>query len=83
MTFIVYTYQNFPVHGFQSSMQVPLNIGLPENHIDSIHLLWPDGKEQTINKNITLDETITISTILGGILIALAVFLANYKKSVS
>lgn len=32
---------------------------------------------------VLLGETITISTILGGILIALAVFLANYKKSVS
>ena len=32
---------------------------------------------------VLLGETITISTILGGVLIALAVFLANYKKSVS
>ncbi|WP_438940671.1 DMT family transporter [Faucicola osloensis] len=32
---------------------------------------------------VLLGETITISTILGGILIALAVFLANCKKSVS
>jgi len=24
-----YTYQNYPVHGFQSSMQIPLNIGIP------------------------------------------------------
>ena len=32
---------------------------------------------------VLLGETITISTMLGGILIALAVFLANYKKSVS
>ena len=32
---------------------------------------------------VLLGETITISTIFGGILIALAVFLANYKKSVS
>ena len=32
---------------------------------------------------VLLGETITITTMLGGILIALAVFLANYKKSVS
>lgn len=44
---IVYL-ENYPVHGFQSSMQVPLNTGLPSAQIDSAVVQWPDGKSETL-----------------------------------
>ncbi len=35
--------ENYPVHGFQSSMCGPLHLGLPSARIDSVQILWPDG----------------------------------------
>jgi len=43
------TFENFPVRGFQSSMQVPLHLGLGNEMPDSIILLWPDNTCQQIN----------------------------------
>ena len=40
--------ENYPVHGYQSSMQVPLHAGLPSPQIDSVVIRWPDGKMQTL-----------------------------------
>ena len=40
--------ENYPVHGFQSSMQGPLHIGLPSFPIDSMVIQWPDGKKETV-----------------------------------
>jgi enediyne biosynthesis protein E4 len=37
------SYENYPVHGFLSSMQVPLHIGLSNTNIDSAFLIWPDN----------------------------------------
>jgi hypothetical protein len=42
------TYDKFPVHGFLSSMEIPLHIGLEKTKIDSIFLIWPDNSYQTI-----------------------------------
>ena len=42
------TYENNPVHGFQSSMQLPIHIGLYKTNIDSAFLIWPDNKYQPI-----------------------------------
>ena len=39
----VRTYEKYPVRGFQSSMEVPLHIGLGAVTIDSILLIWPDN----------------------------------------
>ena len=39
--------ENYPVHGFQSSMQGPLHIGLSSFPLDSIVIQWPDGKKET------------------------------------
>ena len=39
--------ENYPVHGFQSSMQGPLHIGLPSSQLDSMVIQWPDGKKET------------------------------------
>ena len=40
--------ENYPVHGFQSSMHMPLHIGLPSTQIDSAVVRWPDGKIETL-----------------------------------
>ena len=37
------TYEKFPVKGFQSSMEIPLLIGLEKTKVDSILLIWPDN----------------------------------------
>jgi enediyne biosynthesis protein E4 len=42
------TYENNPVHGFQSSMQIPLHIGLENTKVDSMFLIWPDNSYQRI-----------------------------------
>ena len=43
--------ENYPVHGYQSAMHVPLHTGLPSSQIDSAVIRWPDGKLETI-KNL-------------------------------
>ncbi|WP_051084347.1 VCBS repeat-containing protein [Segetibacter koreensis] len=54
------TYEKFPVHGFQSSMEVPLQIGLDKTKIDSIFLIWPDNTYQSVT--LSKDTTpVTIS----------------------
>ncbi len=42
------TYESFPVKGFQSSMQIPLQIGFNNTKIDSMFLVWPDNTYQSI-----------------------------------
>jgi hypothetical protein len=42
------TYENNPVHGFQSSMLIPVHIGLYNTNIDSAFLIWPDNSYQPI-----------------------------------
>ena len=42
--------ENNPVHGYQSSMHVPLQTGLPSPKIDSVVMQWPDGRiERLLN----------------------------------
>jgi enediyne biosynthesis protein E4 len=43
------TYDKFPVHGFLSSMEIPLHIGLDSAKIDSMFLIWPDNTYEKIN----------------------------------
>ncbi len=51
----VRTYEKYPVRGFQSSMEVPLHIGLGSIVPDSILLIWPDNSYQKIEyKNDTI-----------------------------
>lgn len=49
------TYEKFPVHGFLSSMEIPLQVGLNQTKIDSIFLIWPDNTTQpvTLSKDTT------------------------------
>lgn len=43
------TYENYPVRGFQSSMQMPLHIGLDKTKCDSAFLIWPDNTYQPVS----------------------------------
>lgn len=51
------TYENTAVHGFQSSMLGPIEIGLYRTKIDSAFLVWPDNTFEPIQ----LKENQTIS----------------------
>jgi enediyne biosynthesis protein E4 len=51
------TYEQYPVHGFLSSMQQSIHIGLSNTNIDSAFIIWPDNTfekiqlaKDTINK---------------------------------
>jgi len=43
-----YSYEQYPVRGFQSSMLVPLHAGLKNIQPDSTFLIWPDRTYQSI-----------------------------------
>ncbi len=45
----VRTYENFAAKGFQSSMQLPIHIGLENTVTDSIFLVWHDNTFQRIS----------------------------------
>ena len=53
------TYENNPVHGFQSSMTGPVHIGLNETKIDSAFLIWPDNSYQPVD--IKLNQQLSFS----------------------
>jgi len=36
-------YEKSPVHGFLSSMEIPLHVGLKDTHVDSMFIVWPDN----------------------------------------
>lgn len=43
-------YEKFPVRGFQSSMEIPLHVGVGDiNSLDSIILIWPDNTYQLLD----------------------------------
>lgn len=44
----VRTYEKTPVHGFLSSMEVPLHIGLDKTTVDSCFLIWPDNTYESL-----------------------------------
>lgn len=41
-------YEKYPVHGYLSSMEIPIHIGLYNTQIDSAFLVWPDNSYQPI-----------------------------------
>jgi hypothetical protein len=43
------TYEKYPVHGFMSSMEIPIHIGLDHTTPDSVFLVWPDNTFQRIS----------------------------------
>lgn len=55
--------ENYPVHGFQSSMQGPLHTGLPSSQIDSVVIQWPDGEIELVkNVKANTNNNITYQT---------------------
>jgi len=42
------TYEKFPVRGFQSSMEVPLSMGIDSLPVDSLLIIWPDNGYEKI-----------------------------------
>jgi hypothetical protein len=51
-------YEKFPVHGFLSSMEIPMHIGLNNTKIDSIFFIWPDNTYQAVT---LLKDTAAVS----------------------
>lgn len=52
-----YFYENYPVHGFQSSMVGLIHIGLPNPKIDSVLISWPNGKTTILKENLKSENT--------------------------
>ncbi len=42
------TYEKYPVHGFLSSAETPIHVGLANTKIDSAFLIWPDNTYQPV-----------------------------------
>jgi enediyne biosynthesis protein E4 len=42
------TYEKYPVRGFQSGMEVPLQVGMINAKMDSVFLVWPDNSYERI-----------------------------------
>jgi hypothetical protein len=42
------TYEKYPVHGFLSSMEIPIHVGLFHTRVDSAFLVWPDNSFQRV-----------------------------------
>lgn len=42
------SYEHYPVHGFLSSMQVPMHVGMANTRVDSALVVWPDNSYQRI-----------------------------------
>ena len=56
----IYTIENNPVHGFQSSMQIPLHFAFRDKKIDSIIISWPDGEKQVVTQNININQQLNV-----------------------
>ncbi len=55
--------ENSPVHGYESSMHIPLQTGLPSAKIDSVVIQWPDGKtERFLDVKVNTTNTIKYQT---------------------
>lgn len=54
------TYEKYPIHGFLSSMEVPLLIGLDNTKVDAAYLVWPDNSYQKLEMQALLNKTTTI-----------------------
>ena len=44
-------YEKYPVHGYLSSTEIPIHIGLNNTIVDSAFLIWPDNSFQRIQLN--------------------------------
>ena len=56
----ILTYENFPVRGYQSNVELGLHIGLGDtSRIDSVIVIWPDHKYQKLG-NIHYNSSIEV-----------------------
>ena len=54
-------YEHFPIRGFQSMVDPKIHFGLGDvTHIDSLMIIWPDGKEQKLN-DLKADQTLSLN----------------------
>lgn len=55
-----YTLENYPVHGFQSAMHIPLHFSFPDAKVDSVLVRWPNGDRQRITSNLETNRLIKL-----------------------
>lgn len=53
------TYEKYPVKGFLSSMEIPLQIGLKNTQVDSALLIWPDNTYESISLEHQINKSVT------------------------
>ncbi|MCF2486703.1 VCBS repeat-containing protein [Dyadobacter sp. CY347] len=57
----VLSFEKFPVRGFQSSMEVPMNIGLGKKaDVDSMFVIWPDNRFQVLKQGDLRDSLLLV-----------------------
>ena len=54
------TYEKYPVKGFLSSMEIPLQVGLANTKVDSAFIIWPDNTTQKIELNKIKNNTVNL-----------------------
>ena len=52
--------EKWPVHGYLSSMEIPLHIGMVNTHPDSLILIWPDNSFQRLDIK-SVDTNVVVS----------------------
>jgi len=52
------TYEKYPVKGFLSSMEIPIQIGLNDAKVDSAFLIWPNNTYQKLDLNKNRNTTL-------------------------
>ncbi|MCE6990841.1 VCBS repeat-containing protein [Dyadobacter sp. CY323] len=53
----VLSFEKFPVRGFQSSMEIPLHLGLGhKSEVDSMVVIWPDNRYQVLKSSELIDS---------------------------
>jgi hypothetical protein len=55
-----YMLEQYPVHGFQSSMQIPLHLTFPDTQVDSIQVIWPNRLMTVIKSNIKINSVVNV-----------------------
>jgi len=63
----IFSYENNPVHGFQSSMSGPIHIGISSPVIDSIRIIWPSGSTDCLKDKLEINKTYFFEENLTGI----------------
>jgi hypothetical protein len=48
----IFSFEKYPVRGFQSSMEEPLQVSLGNSKPDSVFLIWPDNTYKKINLEV-------------------------------